>query len=269
MLPFPCVAFFSNNAQGRERLCVLSKSATSGQEHQREKALGEEKKRSKKRRRHFLVTELAAAQGGKTKAEITPPFWRTGALASFWILRGIKEFTVKPSGNADPRGWRDLGPRAKEDAKRRPTASSKEKEKSSGLAEEGIRSCSLVFELSFALERPRWSSDESYSAVLSPPKRTVKKKETKRLFSREKQASKLLSPSSSTPCVFFFAPEGVENKKNSKNLKKKNSLQPKKNHAPVHSGTTTSLSFSHSLNPPFSISILTLLFPQIPARINS
>ena len=48
MLPFPCVAFFSNNAQGRERLCVLSKSATSGQEHQREKALGEEKKRSKK-----------------------------------------------------------------------------------------------------------------------------------------------------------------------------------------------------------------------------
>lgn len=206
MLPFPCVAFFSNNAQGRERLCVLSKSATSGQEHQREKALGEEKKRSKKRRRHFLVTELAAAQGGKTKAEITPPFWRTGALASFWILRGIKEFTVKPSGNADPRGWRDLGPRAKEDAKRRPTASSKEKEKSSGLAEEGIRSCSLVFELSFALERPCWSSDESYSAVLSPPKRTVKKKETEKLFSREKQASKLLSPSSSTPCVFFSRP---------------------------------------------------------------
>ena len=228
MLPFPCVAFFSNNAQGRERLCVLSKSATSGQEHQREKALGEEKKRSKKRRRHFLVTELAAAQGGKTKAEITPPFWRTGALASFWILRGIKEFTVKPSGNADPRGWRDLGPRAKEDAKRRPTASSKEKEKSSGLAEEGIRSCSLVFELSFALERPRWSSDESYSAVLSPPKRTVKKKETERLFSREKQASKLLSPSSSTPCVFFFAPEGVENKKNSKNLKKKTLYNRKK-----------------------------------------
>ena len=102
----------------------------------------------------------------------------------------------------------------------------------------------------------------------------MKKKETEKQRKASKQERASLSFFGSLQfCVSRRRKGETKKKKTQKPLERKKKLftTPPRLPLVLHSGTTTSLSLTHSLYPPLSMSILTfpLPLPQSPARISS